>query len=397
MNDQPAKLKKVAIFLAVIFTVPLPTMAHADWSIIGLGTLGEVNSQANDINDSGQVAGLISGTTMHAFITGLNGVGMVDLGTLGGVLSQAFGINNSGQVVGYSSITGYDGARAFITGPNGVGMTDLGTLGGRASYAYGINDSGQVVGGSSTASGLTHAFITGPNGIGMTDLGTLLGGTNSFAYDINDSGQVVGVASTTDPYGPRAFITGPNGIGMTDLGTLGGRASYAYGINDSGQVVGDSSVIDFDGAPRAFITGPNGINMTDLGTLGGRDSRAYDINDSGEVVGVAYTARGELHSFIFSHGGMTDLSLLTPVVAAGWTNLYALSINNNGQIAGYGHHQGHDEAFLLSYTSDTVFDPKPIYIPPVPEPETYLMLLGGLGLIGYMSRRRKEAAILIQT
>ncbi|MBK6957262.1 MAG: PEP-CTERM sorting domain-containing protein [Nitrosomonas sp.] len=94
-----------------------------------------------------------------------------------------------------------------------------------------------------------------------------------------------------------------------------------------------------------------------------------------------------------SHGGITDLSLLAPVVAAGWTNLVTFSINNNGQMVGEGMHNGNLEAFLLSYTPDTVFDPKPIYIPPVPEPETYLMLLGGLGLIGYLVRRRKATTI----
>lgn len=144
---------------------------------------------------------------------------------------------------------------------------------------------------------------------------------------------------------------------------------------------------------RAFITGPNGIGMTNLGTLGGYWSYAYGINDSGEAVGVANTAHGEYHSFIFSHGGITDLSLLAPVVAAGWTDLYAQGINNNGQIAGFGNHNGHREAFLLSYTPDTVFTPSPIFIPPpspVPEPEFYTMLLTGLGLIGYLARRRKE-------
>lgn len=85
---------------------------------------------------------------------------------------------------------------------------------------------------------------------------------------------------------------------------------------------------------------------------------------------------------------------MAPVVAAGWADLHAFSINNHGQMAGDGWHNGNHEAFLLSYTPDTVFDPKPIYIPPViPEPETYMMFLGGLGLIGFLARRRKEAVI----
>ncbi|WMJ07824.1 PEP-CTERM sorting domain-containing protein [Nitrosomonas sp. sh817] len=402
MNTQLANFKQIAIFVAGIYTASIPAVAHADWSIKGLGFLGEflpplfpIASSAFGINDSGQVAGTSSASDgpQHAFITGPNGIGMIDLDEVG--YSFALGINDSGQVAGESifaddySTDGYS-IHAFITGPNGIGVTDLGTLGGSMSTAQGINNSGQVVGYSFTKGDIAqHAFITGPNGIGMTDLGTLLGGRYSVAYSINDSGQVVG-SSQTAGGSPHAFITGPNGIGMTDLGTLGGFSSQAYGINDSGQVVGESTIAS--GPTHAFITGPNGIGMTDLGTLvGGYNiSRATGINDFGEVVGVAGGADGLEHSFIFSHGGMTDLSLLAPVVADGWTNIVVNSINNNGQMVGSGQHHGHTEAFLLSYTPDTIFDPQPIYIPPVPEPEAYVMLLAGLGLMGYLARRREE-------
>lgn len=376
MNIQFAKLKRVAIFLTGISTAPIPAMAHADWSIVGLGTLvGESYAYGvSGINDSGQVIGYSdTGGEIHAFITGPNGIGMTDLGNLGGAETFAYGINNSGQVVGVSN-TG-SGNHAFITGPNGIGMTDLGTLKSGVwswSEAHGVNDAGEVVGIDNL-----YAFITGPNGIGMTDLG-ISGGSSSIALGINNSGQVVGDSDNNARYLWHAFITGPNGIGMTDLGDLGGNFSHASDINDSGQVVGMSST---GSGSHAFITGPNGMGMTDLGTLGGNYSEAYGINNAGEVVGVAAIATGEKHAFIFSHGEMIDLSLLTPVVAAGWTDLSPTSINNNGQIAGYGQHHGNKEVFLLSFTTA------------VPEPETYLMLLSGLGLIGYVALRRKETAI----
>jgi len=118
----------------------------------------------------------------------------IELGSLGGSGSEAFGINASGQVVG-DAYTPRDAAfHAFVTGMNGVGMTDLGTLGGSNSIAYAINAGGQVVGYSNITPEVYHAFITGANSTRMTDLGTL-GGTYSLAWGINASGQVVGYAS----------------------------------------------------------------------------------------------------------------------------------------------------------------------------------------------------------
>jgi probable HAF family extracellular repeat protein len=204
MNTPLVKLKRIAILLSGISAASIPVMAHADWTITALGTLGGPFSGAGSINDSGQVAGtsITAAGEQHAFITGPNGIGMTDLGTLGGPESYATGINDFGQVVG-TSITADGFTHAFTTGPNGTDMTDLGTL-----TPHDINDSGQVVGISFNADGTNHFFITGPNGIGMTELSSSLGGTITQASDINDSGQVVGTSITADGFA-HPFITGP--------------------------------------------------------------------------------------------------------------------------------------------------------------------------------------------
>ncbi|WP_256209002.1 FxDxF family PEP-CTERM protein [Nitrosospira sp. Nsp14] len=56
----------------------------------------------------------------------------------------------------------------------------------------------------------------------------------------------------------------------------------------------------------------------------------------------------------------------------------ASDINDNGWIVGNAHNSktGVDHAFLLA---------------PIPEPETYAMLLAGLGLLGFIARRRRTA------
>jgi probable HAF family extracellular repeat protein len=299
------------------------------YTITDLGTLpGDLFSAAYGTNSAGQVVGE-SGD--HAF---LYDGGMIDLGGLpGSIRSGARSINDSGQVVGWSGAL-YTVAHAFLY--DGGKMLDLGTLPGDTySRAHGINGKGQIVGVSHRNDGHTfHAFLWDGT---MTDLGTLPGETASSASGINDAGQVVGES------GLHAFLY-DEGV-MTPLGTLPGDSySIANAINAKGQVVGYSYPVP----PIAFhaFLYQDGV-MTDLGTLGGQVSFANGINANGQVVGSSATSSTGSHAFLYDGGAMVDLNSLLPP-DSGWELTVGAGINDAGQIAGSGIHDGQTHAFLLT-------------------------------------------------
>ena len=124
----------------------------------------------------------------------------------------------------------------------------------------------------------------------------------------------------------------------------------------------------------------NGITPTDLGTLGGSSSLATGINDSGQVVGYSYiSGDSAYHATIWNGITPTDLNSFLSVseVNAGWVLIAATGINDNGWVVGnaYNTITGVNHAFLLTS---------------IPEPETYAMFMAGLGLMGFIARRRKN-------
>ena len=401
MNFQSKYLKpKISLNLLLLITFLFyGTSLYADWSFIGLGSLGGNYSKANAINDSGQIVGESSNTAgeLKAFITEPSGLGMTALFPSIDI-SYAKDINDIGQVTGAYYLPTLPGQgespfHAFVTGANGQGIVDL-DAGGKLNSGLSINDAGQILGRIFSIDGSSSTFITGANGKDVRILDTFKD-KSIIPTDINENGQIVGWAG--DWSMPKfSVITGSNGMDMREIkGLSNSDGVTAFGINDAGQAVG---AVDFLTNPEgslshAFLTGIDGNNMMDLGVLkGDTSSFAVGINDIGEVIGHSTTNLDDNRLFLYSHGGMTDLSALDVMTDSGWSDLFIVDINNHGQMVGFGtNKEGGTEAFLLSYTADTVFDPQPIYIPPVPEPETYMMLLAGLGFIGWFVRRRRSA------
>jgi probable HAF family extracellular repeat protein len=289
-----------------------PTVPYV---VIDLGTLpGGESSQANDINNRGQVVGasLVAGG-FRAFLW--DGGEMTELPPLpGDPGAVATGINDRGLIAGSSG--GVNGIWRAVLWDDGT-PTDLGRLPGAISCtAQAVNNRGQVVGACDLLSGGQGGFLWEDGG--MTPLAALAGSAFTFPTSINHHAHVAGVA--IDPHNElRAFRLEAGAI--TDLGTLpGGSASYAGGVNHRGIVAGWSQ--DAQGSFFAVVW-KNG-DVSSLGTSPGKTwSQAFGLNDRGAIAG-----RVEQTPALWHGRAITELPTLL-----GGTGI-AFAINNRGEVAG---------------------------------------------------------------
>ena len=283
---------------------------------------------AYGISQNGHVTGYGTNPVtqeLHAFIY-FNGT-FQDLGDLGYVNgAQGSLINDNGQMsgVGYPE----SGYQCFLYS-KGVAKT----IGGNFTEPSGMNSVGDMVGRERRDDGGSDAFsYIGGNYTSLTNLIS--------ANGINDSDVYVGAIGYFWYHNGVHYVI-PHGYiflngSYLDLGNIGGGvggSTEAYSINKSNQVTGYSTAAD--GTVHAFLY--SGDSMSDLGTFPPYYTYGTSINDSGQVAGnIEYFTGAPFSAFLYSNGVMKDLSSIVDSSGAGWSQLVAFQINNNGYIVGYG-------------------------------------------------------------
>ncbi|QID19156.1 PEP-CTERM sorting domain-containing protein [Nitrogeniibacter mangrovi] len=346
---------------AGITAASLPAQAAA-YRVEGLWARGA----ATALNDAGEVVGWETGGSLATWTP----TGGLKLAPVTYSADTPWGISDAGLIGGTSSrylSTSPD--FGYRTGDKGF-LWDLETslpASDQENAPFGllgmaisdVSPAGHVVGTTSS-----HEAFVRYNGTT-----TFLGGLSSAAA-VNSLGYVVGHSATLD--GP--FLWTPDD-GMQAIGPFGPQtfvASFPTDINDEGVVIG---VGDLDGC-YCGVVWRDGLGVQGIGYLASewQSSYPYAINNAGYAVGRSAVSDGVSHAFIWHAGtAMQDLNdLIDP--SSGWALETAYAINNRGQIVGQGRYQGSEYAYLLS---------------PVPEPAHWMMMLGGLTLMGFMSRKRK--------
>lgn len=319
--------RSILLPLALVIAAPA---AHGGpllrYDIEDLGVLpGESLSAAASINDAGDVAG-VSGARAFVFRSS----GIAALPPLPGhTSSRAAGINDAGVVVGASGKETSLEPMHAVRWIDGVPQ-DLGTLtGGLFSEAAAVNGLGHVVGNSYVDERWTvHAFVHDERGlVDLTPAAAL-----AFASALNETGQVAGAASATFASGYRAFRW--TGGVLEDLGVpIGFAQSFGSAINAGGQVAGHA--VTATGNVEQLFRWTGGVAQN-LGGVG-ETNRAWGINRYGDVVGEGRPTSGFQRAFLYTDGaGLLDLNdLIDP--ASPWLLLAATSINDAGQVAGWGY------------------------------------------------------------
>ena len=338
--------------ITLSLAIPTVLRAQTGYTITNLGSLGGSSATASAINNSGQIVGssMITGdTAFHAFLYD-SGI-MKDINPVFAMGSDASAINNRGQVVGYTRAQGFgiqptqgffyqNGASTAIAFPNANSTTPSA-----------INDNGVVVGYYAIEQGSydRHAFIY--NHGFLKDLPGV-SFMFSAATGINNSGQIVGFSGysiTSDYFG---YIVTSNVV--TQIAPIDAHRIVPSAINASGQVT-----VLYSSAPSAYSFMPghaflysSGV-FTDLEASNGMGIFPLAINASGTIVGALSDGYHAAHAFLYQNGATIDLNSTLPI-GSGWVLAEADSINDSGQICGYGIYNGHYAAFLLTPIKATV-------------------------------------------
>jgi uncharacterized membrane protein len=339
-----------------VLSLAAAATAQTTYRIVEQGTS---NCVVSAIDDSSDLAGQCN-TVATDWRSGVAaGLGRLPNGTY----SLAQSINSRGVAVGDGD--NGDGRPRAVLYRNGS-ATDIDPSAANA-HALRITEAGVVAGNYLKGFGVCNnwsaaIWVEDAAKAGLfhrTDLAPYPGGDGKarceFATAANETMQVVGSMQNSLFGQMGAFWNNDARHTLSLLQPLAGDwSSVAWGVNDLGQAVGDSHP-PFSSRPVVWKNDaahtPVELPVLPHDNYGS----ALAINNLGEVLGTsAYAVPntwnvGPSRFVIWRDGGVFELeSLLDPASGAGWKITSVTGINNHGQIAGAGTHNGLPSSFVMT-------------------------------------------------
>ncbi len=233
--------------------------AHGDF--IGIDYPGAAQTIALGINASGKIVGKYYNADnwkeSHGFLlsrgSSLRRWSFAPIDFPGSVNTNADFINNSGQIIGmYGPITHFiHWQDSFLLKNNNYIPIAVPGAREKRTFAYGINNSGQIVGAyQDAATGRNYGFLRRPGGAYQTL--DYPGATITAALDINNSGDIVGYYFDADNL-QHGFVR--SGKTYTSIDYPGFANTEVHQINEAGQIIG--SYADANNNAFSFIADPH--------------------------------------------------------------------------------------------------------------------------------------------
>jgi probable HAF family extracellular repeat protein len=344
-----------------------PTKAQAQsYSITDLGGLpGATGTVAWGINDFGTVVGWSGGSGLNFGFIWNNGV-MKNIGSLpgGNPGSGLFAVNGLGQAVGVANPGSFNGnlSTQGILYRNNT-MTTIDTSA-NSLFAHYITDTGVIVGdylkNSSSGTLIPASWTEDPSKPGRfrrTDLLPVSGDFAAYANAANQSLIIVGTTAS-QARGNQACVwnNDPKHTPIALAPGLADQTAVAEGVNNLGAACGFSWLGIYRTTPIVWSADASHTPTALPWLPGTTHAWARAINNLGQVIGYggdASGAGGTLQTtgatpVIWLNGQIYTLQSVLDASGAGWTNVEGVAINNAGQIAGNGIHNGVPSAFIMT-------------------------------------------------
>jgi len=348
------------VAIALLAALASDPIAAAPFTLQVFGPI-QGYSFATSVNDSGLVAGTVNQDSgSDAFLWNSNTNTFASLGPRppGFDFRGANSVNNAGQMVGALYAPPQT---QFVYSWQGGTTTLIPLLPNAISgVATDISDTGYIVGSNQMPGypGNSNPFIS--DGVTTSALALTTGMNSGSVFAVNNSGHAVGYQESQSGSGLTSAVLWKDGT-PTELGFAN---SLALDINDAGVI----ALIRLEGPSRTFFTWRDGIATDLFSALGGSIT---SMNEAGQLVG-NYSNGGTPEAFLWDPAfGLINLDEQIDDLM-GWSDISAQSINESGQITGYGLNPfGGIQSFLLTRTGDAFNLPRPS---PVPEPATLALV-----------------------